>query len=139
MTSIELRDKARLDIGKEWEVTDLGEPTKIIGIEITKTPNSIAISSKRYIESILLKEGLSRIDLVSMPLDPNIQIVPNPEGNEGSHSNSFARLLGELQYIANAAQPDIAYLANKLALYTVNPTLQHSIALKRILRYLAGT
>ena len=95
-TSIELRDKARLDIGKEWEVTDLGEPTKIVGIEITKTPNSIAIWLKRYIESILLKEGLSRIDSVSMPLDLNIQIVPNPEGNEGSCSNSFARLLGEL-------------------------------------------
>ena len=44
-TSIELRDKARSDISDEWEVTDLGEPTKIVGIEITQTPNSIAISS----------------------------------------------------------------------------------------------
>ena len=34
-TLIEPRDKARLDISDEWEVTDLGEPTKITGIEIT--------------------------------------------------------------------------------------------------------
>jgi len=65
--------------------------------------------------------------------------VPNPEGNDGNHSNSFARLLGELQYIANATRPDISYMVNRLASYTANPSLQHTTAIKRILRYLAGT
>jgi len=57
--SIELRDKARSDVEEEWEVTNLSEPTKIVGIEIAKTPDSIAILSGRYIESILATEGLS--------------------------------------------------------------------------------
>jgi hypothetical protein len=76
---------------------------------------------------------------VSTPLDPNIPIEPNPEGNVGDRSNSFARLLGELQYIANATWLDITYAVNRLASYTANPSLQHTTALKRILRYLSGT
>ena len=58
-----------------------------------------------------------------MPLDPNVPLVPNPEGNEGDHSNSFARLLGELQYIANTTRPDIAYAVNWLVSYMANPSL----------------
>jgi len=58
-TSTELRDKARSDVEEEWEVTDLGKPTKIIGIEIARIPDTITILSGRYIESILAKEELS--------------------------------------------------------------------------------
>jgi hypothetical protein len=72
-----------------------------------------------------------------MPLDPNSPLKPNPEGNVGSHSNSFVRLLEELQFIVNATRPNIAYTVNRLASYTTNPSLQHVAALKRILQYLA--
>jgi hypothetical protein len=34
VTTIKLQDKARADIKCEWEVTDLGKPSKIMGIEI---------------------------------------------------------------------------------------------------------
>ena len=33
-----------------WEVTDLGDPAKIIGIEIAISKNSIIISQEKYIE-----------------------------------------------------------------------------------------
>jgi len=138
-TTIRLMNKMKLDIKAEWEVTDLGEPSKIVGIKITMSKDSIAISQRRYIESILKKEGLERANPVRMPLDPNTPLKPNPEGNEGNRSNSFIRLLGELQFIANATRPDIAYAVNRLAAYTANPSLQHVGALKRILWYLSGT
>src|SRR5882762_5506472 len=76
---------------------------------------------------------------VGMPLDPNIKIGPNPIHNEPNRSNSYAKLLGELQYPANATRPDISYAVNKLGLYTANPSLEHYRSLKPILRYLAGT
>ena len=123
----------KTDIKSEWEVTDLREPSKIVGIEITMGKYTIAISSNKYIEQILLKEGLGLADWVTTPLDPNVPIVPNPEGNKGDCSNSFARLLGEVQYIATTMQPDIQYTVNRLASYTANSSLQHSTALKCIL------
>jgi hypothetical protein len=87
----------------------------------------------------LKKEGIEQCNPVAMPLDPHSLLKPNPEGNQGDKSNSFARLLGELQFIANATRPDIAYAVNRLASYTTNPSLQHVGVLKRILRYLSGT
>ncbi len=123
----------------EWEITDLGEPSKIVGIEISRTKDSITISQKRYIELILQREGLTQANAVAMPLDPNVALEPNPDGNIGDRSNSYARLLGELQFLANATRPDIAYAVNRLASYTANPSMQHTTALKRVLRYLSGT
>src|SRR6266705_2620639 len=71
-------------------------PTKIIGIELMIAPDLISISSSRYIESILIKEGLDKSNAVSTPLDPNITLVPNPEGTDGNRSNDYARILGDV-------------------------------------------
>jgi hypothetical protein len=131
-------EKMKNEIRTMWDVTDLGEPTKIVSIEITQTENSITISQEKYIEAILKCEGMDCTNPVSMPMDPNEKLQPNPDGNKGSHSNSYARLLGELQYLANATRPDIVYAVNRLVAYTANPSLQHVGALKWILRYLAG-
>jgi hypothetical protein len=127
------------DIQDEWETTDMGEPNKIVGIEINQSLGQICISQKQSIQRILEKQGMSDANPVRTPLDPEIKLVPNPEGNEGNRSNSYAQLLGELQFIANATRPDICYAINRLASYTANPSMQHQTALKRVLRYLSGT
>ena len=77
-------EKTISDIHSIWEATLLGEPTKIVGIEVTETDDSIMISQKLYIQSILDHEGLSGINSVMTPLDPNIKLEPNPDGNEGN-------------------------------------------------------
>ena len=82
---------------------------------------------------------MTRANPVATPMDPNN--TPKPTENTAAidQSNLYMQLLGELQYLANAMQPDIAYAVHKLASYTANPTLEHHSALKRILRYLKGT
>ena len=104
------------NLKSEWQMTDLGEPSKIVGIKITIDDRSVMISQKKYIENILIKEGLERANLVSMPLDPNTPLVPNPNEAKVDQSNPYARLLGELQFLANATRPDIAFMVNRLAL-----------------------
>jgi len=46
-------EQTKSDLHSEWEMTDLGEPTKIVGIEITQTDDSITLLQKVYVESIL--------------------------------------------------------------------------------------
>jgi hypothetical protein len=43
-------------IKSEWQATNLGEPSKIIGIKITFMPRSLRISQQMYIENLLRKE-----------------------------------------------------------------------------------
>jgi len=65
-TMIRLVNKMKADIKAEWEVTNLGEPSKIVGIEITIGKDSIAILQSKYIELILKKEGLEQANPVAM-------------------------------------------------------------------------
>jgi len=122
--------QTKSDLHTEWEMTDLCEPTKIIGVKITQTENSVTILQKVYIKSVLEHEGLSEINSLVTPLDLNVNLKLNPDGNEGSQSNSFARLLGELQYLVNCMRPDILFAVNRLATYTANPSIQHVTTLK---------
>jgi hypothetical protein len=94
---------------------------------------AITISQPKYIEGILKREGLENVNPVAMPMDQNMKLMPNPDGNEENRSNSYARLIGELQFLANVTRPDITYAVNRLAAYTANPCLQHMGATKRIL------
>lgn len=127
------------DLQSRWDVTDLGEPSKIVGIEITVTENSVSLTQEKYIESVLKKQKMENANPVSTPMDPKIILEPNPDGVEGDRSNSYARVIGELIFLANATRPDIAYVVSRLAVYTANPSLQHTTALKHLLRYLKGT
>src|SRR6266851_4034930 len=74
-----------------------------------------------------------------MLLKQNAKFKHNLDGNVGSQSNSYTRLIVELQFIANSTRPDIAYALSKLSSYTANPSMQHVTMLKRVLQYLSGT
>jgi tRNA(Ser,Leu) C12 N-acetylase TAN1 len=89
-------DEIKTMLKVEWEMTDLGEPSKMVSIKITQTDRTITISQKKYIENILAKEGLENANPVSTPLDQNITLEPNPDKTQGNKNNSYARLLGKL-------------------------------------------
>ena len=127
------------DLESMFKLIDMGEPSKIVGIEISQGKDSITISQTKYVESILQKAGMEQANTIRTPLDPKLPIKPNPEGNEGDKRNSFARLLGSLQYLTMATRPDIAFAVNQLSAYMANPSLAHQMSVKHILRYLAGT
>jgi uncharacterized protein YuzE len=122
VTTIQMMDKMKATIKSEWVVIDLGEPSKIVGIEITARDDAITISQQKYIKSILAKEGMSDANPVGTPMDLKEKIRPNPEYREPNQSNSYAGLVGKIQYVANATCLDISYTINKLASYTANPS-----------------
>ena len=77
--------------------------------------NSVSISQKIHVESILECKGLSEINSILAPLDLNLNLKPNSDGNAGNWSNSIARLLRELQFLANSTRPNISFAVNCLA------------------------
>jgi len=135
-----LMNKMKLELKSIFDITDLGEPAKIVGIEIERdrTKGTIMISQKQYIESILQKEGLTDAHPVAVLMDPNIQLQPS-EGEAQDKSNNFASLIRSLMYLAVVTRPDIAYAVFRLGSYMANPSMSHWAAAKRVLRYLSGT
>ena len=73
-----------------FELTALGQPTKIVGIEIDQQANSLIISQKQYIDTILRKYGMDNANPVTMPLDPNVKLESNKDKREMNLSNAYA-------------------------------------------------
>ena len=134
--SDELMSKLAANMHEKFELTDMGELSKIVRIEITQGQDSITISQTKYIEAILKREGMQNAHPVKTPLDHKISLVPNREGG-GNCSNSYIQLIGSLMYLTTAMRPNITFAVHRLAAFTANPTKVHELAAKRILRYLA--
>jgi hypothetical protein len=65
-----------------FDVTDLGEPLRIVGIEIGQRADSITISQPLYVNSILRKCKMEEANPVSTLLDPNGKLQVNKNGRE---------------------------------------------------------
>ena len=103
-------DALKRELENQFEITDLGEPNKLIGIEITrdKENGTLTISQTKYIEAILEKYGLENANSVSTPLDPNIKLEPQQTHNDASIINgNYASLTGSLMYAAIGTRPDV--------------------------------
>jgi len=84
--SAETMEQMKNKIHSKWQTTDMGEPTKIVGIEITQSPGRISILQRQSIQRILERQGLGEVSPIQMPLDPNVKIRCNP------HQENIKRL-----------------------------------------------
>jgi hypothetical protein len=73
----------------------------------------------------------------STPITANPQLLKNSCDPLPSPTE-YRALVGSLQYLS-LTRPDIAFGTNKLAQFMQNPSTMHWLALKRLLRYLAGS
>ena len=82
-------DQLEVEIGLLFETTRLGEPSKIVGIEITRDreKGTLKISQERYTESILEKYGMADANSVTTPMDPKVKLAPTEDSKEGDRSN----------------------------------------------------
>jgi hypothetical protein len=63
--------------------------------------------------------------------------LPRQEGEEVLSSKyPYLSVIGALMYLANNTRPDIAFIVNLLARYSVAPTIRHCNGVKHVLRYL---
>jgi hypothetical protein len=128
---------------QEVEINDLGEPKKIIGIEIyrDRAAKTIQISQEHYIDGVLKHFGYDQMSPVKTPMDPNVVLEKsNLEGKTtDERGHSFAEYMGSLIWPATISHPDIAYAVARVGAYTSSPSPTHWTAMKKIFRYLKGT
>ena len=74
-SNTDLMSKIKLELKSIFKITDLGDPAKIVGIEIKRDhmKRTIMISQKHYIKAILQKV-LNNAHLVAISMDPNLQL-----------------------------------------------------------------
>ncbi|HEV7736915.1 MAG TPA: reverse transcriptase domain-containing protein [Chlamydiales bacterium] len=122
-----------------FEMTELGELTKIVGIKVTRDreAGTLMISQEPYIDLILNRFNMTECHPVSTPMMKNIRLEPTK--NEPTAKFPYAEAIGSLMYAAIATRPDIAFAVQYLSKFTHHYDETHWAAVKRVFRYLKGT
>ncbi|KAM2509975.1 hypothetical protein PS1_034510 [Malus domestica] len=131
----------------EFEMKDLGEAKKILGMEITRdrAKGFVSLNQRQYLEKLIRKFGVhDSTKPVSTPLAPHfklssLQCPKTDKENLQMKNIPYANLVGSLMYAMVCSRPDIAHAVGMVSRYMHNPGKEHWQAAKWILRYLHGT
>ncbi|CAL1409608.1 unnamed protein product [Linum trigynum] len=121
----------------EFEMTDLGRMKYFLGVEVSQCKSGIFISQQKYTREVLERFKLLECNHVKNPMTPGLKFTKAGDGIL-VNSTEYKQLIGSLLYIT-ATRPDIMYSVCLLSRFMENPTRQHMLAAKRVLRYLKGT
>ena len=82
----------KMEMMKQYELSDLGLLHHFLGLGIIQTENSIFIHQKKYVKSLLEKFGLKNCKVVGTPLAINEKLSKS-DGNEDANEVYIGRLL----------------------------------------------
>ena len=138
--------KLKALLNGEFEMKDLGEARKILGMEIVRDrkAGTLYLSQKRYIEKVLERFGMKDAKAVGTPLASHFKLsaklAPRTR-EEVEHMGRvpYASAVGSVMYAMVCTRPDISQAVSVVSRYMANPGKGHWEAVKWILRYLKGT
>ncbi|XP_017980980.1 PREDICTED: uncharacterized mitochondrial protein AtMg00810-like [Theobroma cacao] len=130
-------DDFKMKMKQEFQMTDLGEMTFFLGMEIVQKPDYICIHQTKYARELLQRFNMEACKSVDTPLTSNNKFCKN-DGSGDDNGVVYRSLVGCLLYLT-ASRPDIMYAASVLSRYMQKSSEFHFIAAKRVLRYVKGT
>ncbi|KAL7292885.1 hypothetical protein TKK_0013555 [Trichogramma kaykai] len=128
---------------RTFEMKDLGEPRKYLGMEITRNraENTMILTQRDYTIKVLERFKMHESKAQSTPMVT--RQVKNKEFKVEEYvpleNQNFRAAIGSLMYLATVTRPDIAYAVNYLSRKQAAPSEEDWKDVKRIFRYLQGT
>ncbi|GKE79111.1 retrovirus-related pol polyprotein from transposon TNT 1-94 [Tanacetum coccineum] len=130
---------------KEFDMKELGEANKILGMEIVRDRSRkiLRVSKSGYVSKILNNFRIDNGKSVQMPLGGHFKLslkdFPVREFDvERMSKVPYANAVGTLMYLMMCTRPDIAYVVSVVSRYLANPGKNHWEVVKWILKYLRG-
>ena len=126
-------------IEQEVELEKLGQPTKLLGMELTWENNGcVRLTQKDSIEKMIREHEISTIPRHSIPQQgygapTNQELLPKEE------ITKYQSLVGSLLYINRMTRPEISLYVNLLGRRTSAPGTENLRTAKELSRYLAST
>lgn len=134
--SIELK-QFKEEIKRTFQMSDLGLLHYYLGLEVSQTEAGITISQGGYALKILKMAGLENCNASATPMENRLKLS-KLSSDPQVDATEYRRIVGALRYLVNS-RPDLAYAVGYVSRFMEKPTTEHLLAVKRILRYVAGT
>jgi hypothetical protein len=140
-------DRLKTQLKNEFEMKDLGEAKKILGMEITRerAKGIVCLIHKQYLKKVLKRFGMDgNTKPTTTPLVPyfKLSVVMSPNTDE-EHDYmthfSYANLVGSLIYAMVCTRLHISQAVSIVSRYMHDPGKEHWQTAKWILRYIMGT
>ena len=140
-------EKLKAQLKKEFEMKDLGEAKKILGMEISRDRKlgRLCLTQTQYLRKVLNRFGMNeKSKPVSTPLAPHFKLsaVLSPKDDaerEYMAKVPYANAVGSLMYAMVCTRPDISQAVGVVSKYMHDPGKEHWQAVKWILRYILNT
>ena len=136
----------QVQLSKVFDMKDLGQAHFVLGIEIIRdrTTRTLSISQQRYIDNVLRRYNMQDSRPISTPMELKAKLTksqsPQTEAEAAAVRDvPYQSAVGALMYAMLGTRPDIAFAITTLSQFSSNPGPAHWNALKRVMRYLAGT
>lgn len=120
-----------------FQMSDLGLLHYYLGMEVSQTENGITISQGAYAMKILEAAGMAGCNPSQIPMEPRLKLSKRSSA-PAVDATKFRRIIGSLRYLVNS-WPDLAFSVGYVSRFMSAPTAEHQAAMKRVLRYVAGT
>jgi hypothetical protein len=124
-------------MSKTFSMSDLGLLSYYLGMEVRQKPGEITICQRAYAAKIVEQCGMTGCNTVDTPMEQNCKLIPG-RPDLVRDVTKLRSIVGSLRYLVNT-RPDIAYSIGMVSRFMESPTSEHWAALKRIVRYIAGT
>ena len=140
-------DRLKSQLSSEFEMKDLGEAKKILGMEIARdrVKGTVHLTQKQYLTKVLYRFGMdSKTKPVSTHLASHFTLssLLSPRTNEEHEYMAhilYASLVGSLMYAMVCTRPDISQAVNMVSRYMHDLGKGHWQAAKWILRCILRT
>ena len=140
-------EKLKTQLNREFEMKDLGEAKKILGMEISRDRKlgRLCLTQKQYLRKVLKRFGMNeKTKPVSTPLAPHFKLSAsmspkNEAEREYMSKVPYASAIGSLMYAMVCTRPDISQAVGVVSRYMHDPGKEHWQAVKWILRYILNT
>lgn len=124
-------------------MTNLGAWHFYLGMEVIRDRprRTLRLSQEAYLRRVLEDFGMLQANPVATPMETSVHLVPAEDGYQAESSlvKTYQSAVGSLMYAMLGTRPDLAFAVSVVSRFASNPTDRHWTAVKRILKYLAGT
>ena len=146
-TSSDLAESFKKCFSEKFKIEDKGSMKWFLGVSVDQSPGEITFSQKSYILDLLSCFGMSDCNLCDLPMTANTRIdkssCPDLEFDTFKDLSEirllYMSLVGKLIYLSVVSRPDLSFVVSSLSQVLKNPSQDHWLLAKKVLRYLKGT
>ena len=144
--SEEEEKKRKDEIGKMWEIKDVGETEFFLGMRVQQDldAGTIRFTQRPYWEHVLNRFSLEHITPRNVPLPVGIILDSNMSPKTDSEKRQmddkpYRAILGSVMWGQLATRPDLSFAVSLLARFQTNPGIDHWNALMHAIGYIKNT